>query len=69
MTAQGIVRGTGLSRLAEAERWAAAGVADLKGLPWDWQGTELVTSRQDCPSSTASAAYSTSATFEANGRW
>eukprot|EP00971_Amphidinium_carterae_P261711 5191912-Amphidinium_carterae.1 len=34
-------RGTGLSRLAESERWEAASVAELKGVPWDWQGTEL----------------------------
>eukprot|EP00971_Amphidinium_carterae_P202289 4013705-Amphidinium_carterae.1 len=41
MTAQGITRGTGLSRLAESERWDAANVAELKGVPWDEQGTEL----------------------------
>eukprot|EP00971_Amphidinium_carterae_P125899 2494198-Amphidinium_carterae.1 len=41
MTAQGVVRGTGLSRLAESERWDAASVAEVKGVPWDWQGTEL----------------------------
>eukprot|EP00971_Amphidinium_carterae_P330145 6463008-Amphidinium_carterae.1 len=41
MTVQGVQRGTGLSRLTESERWEAAGVAELKGLPWDWQWSEL----------------------------
>eukprot|EP00971_Amphidinium_carterae_P227930 4520959-Amphidinium_carterae.5 len=61
MTAQGILRGTGLSRLAEDERWNAASVVDLKDVPWDWQGTELV--ERTLPKNSANSASSPTITL------
>eukprot|EP00971_Amphidinium_carterae_P091585 1813365-Amphidinium_carterae.1 len=66
MAAQGILKGTGLSRLAEDERWKAAGVADLKlrlALGLAGNGAD----RQDSSTGASSTTYLTSAPERSNG--
>eukprot|EP00971_Amphidinium_carterae_P295967 5878327-Amphidinium_carterae.1 len=62
MTTQCVLRGTGLSRLAEDERWIATSVPDLKGLAGHRAGGK------DFASSTSSTSTSTSAP-ETSSRW